>query len=342
MSAQCQICQVVFSNNLAGQLTVHLQTIHSMSLEEYVILTELGGAIPNCICGLCTERPVFYRGKFRRYALGHNSFEKKAELYVAKHGEPRCATCGLVVGFNRGRPKTFCSFTCQGKRNGFSKSSTQECIRKVVQEKYGVENVSQLPKVQQAISESSKGKTVAVSEKTKAKHSLNLKRRWNDPGERANLAVAIKKAVNEPEERKRRSDFAKQQMNNVEHVRLFFGSGFGHLSKLHQRITDCLELNKLGFVSEQPIWPYIADELHLEKRIVIEINGDYIHANPKKYRAEDVIRIPGESYTAQEKWDRDEAKRKYLESKGYLVLVIWESDDINAWKQQVREVVARG
>lgn len=335
MSITCEICQEAFVNNLGGQLTQHVRSAHSLTLQEYVVQVEHGGVAPSCACGLCSECPVFYRGKFKRYALGHDSFEKRAELYVAKFGIPACLTCGQSVGFHRGQPKKFCSFSCQGKQNGFSKPSTQLRIQEVVQAKYGVSNVSKLPEVRRAISESNTGRLVVVSDATKAKHSLNSRERWSDPYTRARMSAGIKKAVNLPEERQRRSEFAKKQMNDAEHIRLFFGSGFGHLTKLHQRVREHLQLDKFGFVSEQPIWPYIADELCADRQIVVEINGDYIHANPRKYSAEAVIRIPGDSYTAAEKWEKDARKIAYLESKGYQVLVIWESDDMEEWRKRL-------
>lgn len=333
MSIECQICHTIFQNNLAGQLTSHLRMVHVCSLEQYIVQTEFGSVAPVCVCGLCDERPVFYRGKFKRYALGHDLFDKRVELYVLKHGNPTCATCGEIVGFQRGQPKKYCSFVCQGKQNGFSKASTQERIQEVVRQKYGVDNVSKLPEVQQAISRSNTGRVVVVSEETKAKHSVNSKKRWADPAIRSKMAAAIKKATNTPTERLRRSEFAILQMNDEEHIKMFFGSGFGCLSKLHQRLKAQLGLELLGFASEQRIGKFIADELNKEKNIVIEINGDYIHANPKKYKATDVIRIPGESYTAQEKWNRDKRKIDYLQEKGYQIHVIWESDDMEVWKQ---------
>jgi len=335
MSIVCQICRKSFTNNLGGQLTQHVRSAHFLSLEEYVIQVEFAGKAPICACGLCENRPVFYRGKFKRYAFGHDSFEKREQLYIAKFGAPTCLTCKNIVGFHRGQPKKFCSFVCQGKQNGFSKPSTQKRIQEVVQEKYGVSNVSELPEVRKAISESNVGRAVIVSSETKEKHSQNSKKRWADPVTRAKMCSSIRDAVNTPEERQRRSEFAKTQMNDVQHVRLFFGSGFGHLSKLHRRLRETLQLDKFGFVSEQPILPYIVDELCASKKIVIEINGDYIHANPKKYSADDIIRIPGDSYTAAEKWERDAKKKAYLESKGYCVFVIWESDDMGEWRSKL-------
>jgi G:T-mismatch repair DNA endonuclease (very short patch repair protein) len=332
MSIECQICHDVIANNLGGQFTNHLKTVHSSSLEEYAILANFGGVSPVCKCGLCEERPVFYRGKFQQYAFGHDSFEKRAEMYVSKFGIPKCLTCGVDVGFKRGKPNQYCSHTCSGKQHGFSKASTQNRIREVVREKHGVCNISQISSVKEAISKSSAGRKTYVSDETKAKHSLNLSAKWANPDARLKMTLAIKQAVNKPEERKRRSDFQRKQMNDPVYVEKLFGTCWGKFSKLHQRLREYLELGRFGFVSEQIIGSRLVDELHPLKKIVIEINGDYIHANPKKYAPTDVIRIPGESYTAQEKWDRDQRKIDYLQSKGYEVYVVWESDDIEEWK----------
>lgn len=335
MSIVCQICRKTFTNNLGGQLTQHVRSAHFLSLEEYVIQVEFAGKAPICACGLCENRPVFYRGKFKRYAFGHDSFEKREQLYIAKFGAPMCLACKSIVGFHRGQPKKFCSFVCQGKQNGFSKPSTQKRIQEVVQEKYGVSNVSKLPEVRKAISESNVGRAVIVSSETKEKHSQNSKKRWADPVTRVKMCASIRDAVNAPEERQRRSEFQLERMNDPIYVEKLFGTHWGRFSKLHQRLRSELKLESYGFQSEQIIGKRLVDELCASKKIVIEINGDYIHANPKKYSADDIIRIPGDSYTAAEKWERDAKKKAYLESKGYCVFVIWESDDMGEWRSKL-------
>lgn len=333
LSQTCFICKVEFLHNRDGRLTKHLSERHNTNFEEYVILTEYNGVAPLCECGFCSEKPTFYRGKFRHYAAGHDTFEKRIELYVLKYGNPKCLTCGNVTSFRRGKPKKYCSFVCQGKQNGFSKPTTQNRIRKNIIEKYGVSNVAYLPEVQEAISKANIGRKVIVSDETKKKHSNNSKAMWANPDMRIKMSESIKKAANDPKERKRRSVLQQIRMNDPEYVEKLFGTCWGKFSKLHQRIRMQLQLEQYGFLYEQIIGNRMVDELHFERRIVIEINGDYIHANPKKYKADDVIRIPGENYTAQEKWERDRRKIEYLSQKGYQVFVIWESDNIEEWKQ---------
>ncbi len=64
-------------------------------------------------------------------------------------------------------------------------------------------------------------------------------------------------------------------------------------------------------------------------KLCIEVNGDFYHANPIKYKAEDRLRHRGSGLlgkSAQEIWDYDKIKRETLEARGYECKVIWEND----------------
>jgi very-short-patch-repair endonuclease len=133
---------------------------------------------------------------------------------------------------------------------------------------------------------------------------------------------------NRPEERLRRSIQQKELMADQEHLDKLMATGGmrGRLSKLHIKVREKMELEEKGFKSEQVIGYYCVDELNEETKTVIEINGDYVHANPKFYDENDIITLQGTKYTAKEKWEIDARKHQYLKNKGYKVTVIWESD----------------
>jgi hypothetical protein len=57
---------------------------------------------------------------------------------------------------------------------------------------------------------------------------------------------------------------------------------------------------------------------------VIEFYGNYWHANPETYKADDIIRTTGRS--AKEIWDRDLVRIRLLAEKGIKVMVVWESE----------------
>lgn len=92
------------------------------------------------------------------------------------------------------------------------------------------------------------------------------------------------------------------------------------------------------------IWEYGFTDASVEHRIayprgyrsydvkvgnkLIEIHGDYWHANPKTHNPDDVIVWSMGEMTAQQVWARDEFKRALAETSGFELLVVWESD----WK----------
>lgn len=60
--------------------------------------------------------------------------------------------------------------------------------------------------------------------------------------------------------------------------------------------------------------------------VILELNGDYFHANPDIYKATDIIRIRHVPHTVQSIWDDDKVKRKLAEQHGYQVVYLWESE----------------
>ena len=70
----------------------------------------------------------------------------------------------------------------------------------------------------------------------------------------------------------------------------------------------------------------IPDILIKDKKIVIEINGDRWHANPKMYKPNDLIGIWGGPTKAKDIWKKDDNRQKHIESFGYNVCNIWEYD----------------
>lgn len=60
---------------------------------------------------------------------------------------------------------------------------------------------------------------------------------------------------------------------------------------------------------------------------IVELNGDYWHANPEKYRADDLIIYPGKRILrAAEVWKKDEEKIHCANNAGFEVLIFWEKE----------------
>ena len=95
------------------------------------------------------------------------------------------------------------------------------------------------------------------------------------------------------------------------------------ISKLHNNVKKFLLQNNITeFESEKFIGYYHVDECNEKLKLIIEIQGNYWHANPAIYKADDIINHK----TAKQIWKKDNIKKKFLENKGYKIYYIWEKD----------------
>jgi G:T-mismatch repair DNA endonuclease (very short patch repair protein) len=62
---------------------------------------------------------------------------------------------------------------------------------------------------------------------------------------------------------------------------------------------------------------------------IIEINGDYWHGNPIKYKKGEYISFPWGKVLVDTIWERDKKKQEFAESKGLGYIILWEKDIID-------------
>lgn len=350
----CKICNKTFKNNFGGQLTNHLLHEHHITNEEYVIITEHYGIPPKCKCGYCNKNPRFNRGKFSNYSIGHNNYKHKEFVYIKLNGTPRCILCESHVKFNRGVPNKLCEKCVTSEKTQYAKNvaselkfyafqnkDIQDKISKNVYKKYGVKTVSQVQEYRNKISNSHKGMKIGIklSEEHVEKIRNNSKIMWKSKEHRLKTIPKIILGTNTEKEIKRRRDYIVNRIENevgyLEFLIDTLASTNNKTSKLHLKINGILDLKNKGFISEYKLYPYIYDEVNLEKKIIIEINGDYVHANPKIYDKDFIIKLPNTKYSSSEKWEYDNIKRIHAEKTGFMYFVVWESDlkdDINLTK----------
>lgn len=99
---------------------------------------------------------------------------------------------------------------------------------------------------------------------------------------------------------------------------------------LHKANSDFV-LNEAG--PNINVGPYHPDIVNEKCKIVVEFYGDYSHSNPNLY-AEDSwngLRCK----TAREMHEHDTKRNAFIESEGWRVIVVWESD----WKKSNEDVV---
>lgn len=61
------------------------------------------------------------------------------------------------------------------------------------------------------------------------------------------------------------------------------------------------------------------------KKIIIEFNGDYYHANPATNLPSDIVSIHGNKKLVSDIWKNDEHKNNLIRNFGYNVIVVWQS-----------------
>jgi hypothetical protein len=84
---------------------------------------------------------------------------------------------------------------------------------------------------------------------------------------------------------------------------------------------------------------YFYDLFISELNLLIEFNGDYWHANPALYNAEDVLNYPSGQTTAAERWKKDERKKAVALERKYAIIVVWEKEINNLTNEQLIKLI---
>lgn len=72
---------------------------------------------------------------------------------------------------------------------------------------------------------------------------------------------------------------------------------------------------------------FFYDFLITNEKLIIEVNGDYWHANPEIYKQNDILHFPNNVYkTANEIWEKDKIKKELANFNGYKLIYIWEKE----------------
>jgi len=90
-------------------------------------------------------------------------------------------------------------------------------------------------------------------------------------------------------------------------------------SSIHQKMEDIIADLGIKFQSEYLLDFYSIDIAIPEKKVAIEVDGDYFHANPLKYPD------GPQDATQQRSFKNDRAKEGYLRNRGWTLLRYWES-----------------
>lgn len=116
-----------------------------------------------------------------------------------------------------------------------------------------------------------------------------------------------------------------EDFRNKHYLKVFKNSRIGFISKGHNELHEFLQ--QYNFKQHYVIDKLEIDECCIEKKLVVEYNGDYYHCNPKKYN--------GEFYNksikmfCHDKWEKDRDRIWFLRRNGYKVFIVWEDEWYN-------------
>ncbi len=96
-------------------------------------------------------------------------------------------------------------------------------------------------------------------------------------------------------------------------------------SSLESRVAA--SLTKINVPYQQQYWicRKSYDFKIAKAKIILEVNGDYWHANPEIYKENDLIKYPDGLKLASDVWKKDENKKQLAEKYEMSVHYLWES-----------------
>ena len=108
----------------------------------------------------------------------------------------------------------------------------------------------------------------------------------------------------------------------------------GGNSLLEKRIIKICKDNNINHLTQMWIERYRYDLTF--GKIILEINGDYWHANPTIYKSTDKMYS---NMIAKEIWNKDLNKRNTAESNGYKIFYLWESEIKNMSDESIKNYI---
>jgi len=157
--------------------------------------------------------------------------------------------------------------------------------------------------------------------------SISRKKVWENVEARKNIMDGMHIANKRPEVRKRKSDAATKHLSKH--------NGPWKNTGIELIIKKILRKLKLKFKHNKVrIGNHLIDFCDIKNKIIIECDGDYPHANPKFYKAHNII-FGG---YAKNRWIRDKQNNKIFKKSGYKVLRLWGYDINNNIEKCIKKI----
>lgn len=190
-----------------------------------------------------------------------------------------------------------------GVKNTLSRNSPHyEKRNKTVRERYGVDNVFQIKSI-----------IDKIRCKTSENKSILYKESW-------------KKLTDE------------EKYNRLKKT-ILKSPSFLIPNRIESKVAESLLTNQVPFKFSHFIKNRQFDFLISEK-VLIEVQGDFWHANPKYYKDNSVLNFPGnKKKIARELWEGDRKKLELVEKLGYIVVYLWEDEVKKSSLDEIMELI---
>jgi very-short-patch-repair endonuclease len=105
---------------------------------------------------------------------------------------------------------------------------------------------------------------------------------------------------------------------------------------MFSKILDSLQIK---YETQKRVEKYICDFYLPNYETIVEVDGDYWHANPSKFKSNDVI--GGKKMLAEEIWANDDKKSNSIKNHGYALIRYWASELKNISHEKVFEDIVQ-
>lgn len=343
---KCKLCGKEY--NGLGNLQKHIKMSHKedISLEEYYDKYILKGKKPKCVfCVKNAELLGFTKG-YKKICNSKECISKSRATYTIEYGMKMEGLSEIeaeerLENLNKSRVKTFNKTTKQilKENPNFNKEKSHQCVEYWVKRGF-----------------SKKEADIKIKKVLENLHEKTWKKRRKNPElyrdvNTTQILYWMKKGFSESESRNKVAERQETFSKNICIHKYGYNKGMEIFVERQEKWIDSLNKNgklKIGYSEiSQELFRQLEDNeyvfygeknheyninhrkydyTNLDKRKIIEFNGDVYHGNPKKFKADDKPHPYLKHLTAKDLWDMDEYKKELAEEKGFKVLVIWESE----------------
>jgi G:T-mismatch repair DNA endonuclease (very short patch repair protein) len=110
-----------------------------------------------------------------------------------------------------------------------------------------------------------------------------------------------------------------------------------YVSSHEIRIQKILNELDIEYTANGFLYSYNWDFIFRNK-IILEIQGDFWHANPNSYKETDILL---DGLSVAEVWDKDKRKKEKVEKNGYTVHYLWETDILQMSDEDIIEYLKK-